>query len=283
MTRRTGFIRAATVALTSLLVLGTAFGAGASPAQAAASDAPPFTAFSLNVAFDMSTARATSDAVKAMKVGSVGGFQEYSGRADREALLRASTARGFAVFMPDGNGVNVPIVWRKARFDLVTQQSLTVYGLQPGLSKARAINVVRLRDKLSGRLYGFVNTHTISGGASAAEPTGRTRKVSLLRYHLTRLRTVVARLSQDTRGVIAVGDWNVNYLADQRKQVAGFPTSRLGDLVNFDMPATGSRGATSLLDYVVSTKTARLDRVSSRIVAPFYSDHDAVATVYQPR
>ncbi len=162
-------------ALASVLALGAATWAGTAPAQAA-SEPPPFTAFSLNVAFDMSTARATSDATKAMKTGSVGGFQEYSGRVDREALVRAAAARGFAVYMPTGTGVNIPIVWRKARFDLVSAQSTQVYGVQDRLSKARAINVVRVKDKLSGRTYAFVNTHTISGGARAALPTGNTQE-----------------------------------------------------------------------------------------------------------
>ena len=281
MHRTTTLTRPWGLLVAGLLALGTT--AATAPAPAQADPAPSFNAFTLNVAFTMSTARATSDAVHAMSLGSVGGFQEYSGRADREALARAASARGWGIYMPDNDGKNVPIVWDARRFSPVSGQSVSVYGAQGRLSKARMINVVRLRDRLTGRVYGVLNTHTISGGARSGEPTGSAARVSLLRRHIAAIRGAITTLSRSSDAVIAIGDWNVNYLNDRVKHVAGFPTATLGDLVNFDMPGTGSHGRASLLDYVVSTKSSTaLTFAGSRIAGSFHSDHDAVVTTYRP-
>ena len=78
-----------------------------------------------------------------------------------------------------------------------------------------------------------------------------------------------------------MGDLNVNYLADRVRQNEGLPTRTLGDLVNFDMPLTGSRGATSLLDYGMTVKEdGGLQLLRSRIEYGFNSDHDAVVFDY---
>ena len=78
-----------------------------------------------------------------------------------------------------------------------------------------------------------------------------------------------------------MGDLNVNYLADRVRQNEGLPTRTLGDLVNFDMPLTGSRGATSLLDYGMTVKEdGGLQLLKSRIEYGFNSDHDAVVFDY---
>lgn len=289
MTKTTRLSRAVATVASAVLAVGAAYAstpahADTTPPPATVAPTPlgaPFTAFTLNVEFTLSTPQATSDATKAMTLGSVGGFQEYSGRADRNALAQAVAARGWQIYMPAGAGVNIPIVWDAHRFSLVDTYSTLVYGDQGRLSKARAINAVRLRDTTTGRVYGFVNTHTIAGGARAAMPTNPA-KAALLRLQLARLASVISSESVGTQGVVALGDWNVNYLNDRKKRVAGFPTAVLGGLVNFDMPLTGSRGPLSLLDYVVSTKTAAFAKTISWIASPFYSDHDAVVARFQP-
>ena len=95
------------------------------------------------------------------------------------------------------------------------------------------------------------------------------------------LRDAIVGLFATTEHVFAMGDLNVNYLADRVRQNEGLPTSALGDVVNFDMPLTGSRGATSLLDYGMTVKEdSGLQLVSSRIEYGFNSDHDAVVFTY---
>ncbi|SFI56385.1 hypothetical protein SAMN05216561_11045 [Nocardioides psychrotolerans] len=78
------------------------------------------------------------------------------------------------------------------------------------------------------------------------------------------------------------GDLNVNYLADRRRQNPGLPTDRLGDLVNFDMPLTGSFNPTSLLDYGMSVKrNGGLVKTDASIVKGFNSDHWAIQFTYR--
>ena len=122
------------------------------------------------------------------------------------------------------------------------------------MTPARYINVVRLREIATGKVFGIINTHTIAQASFDAQLTDPKRiplpAASTSRCCTTRSR----RLFATTEHVFAMGDLNVNYLADRVRQNEGLPTSALGDVVNFDMPLTGSRGATSLLDYGMTVK-----------------------------
>lgn len=258
---------------------------GAPTAQAAA--APPALArlstFTLNVEYSLTTAQAISDAMHATTLGSVGGFQEFSGPRDREALAKALTAKGWSYYMPRGAGSSDPIAWDAHRFTLLGSSSVMINPELSASNPARYINSVRLRDATSGNVLAFINTHTIANASRDAMPTDPSR-VPYLRRAISMLRSTFLYNFATTENVVMVGDLNINYLADRRRQVPGFPTAELGDLVNFDMPLSGSRGPTSLLDYVMSAKDAGgLTKVASRIVTGFNSDHDAVAATYQPQ
>ena len=141
---------------------------------------------------------------------------------------------------------------------------------------------MRLRELATGKVFGFINTHTISGASFDAQATDM-HLIPRLRLHLRMLHDEILGLAGSTEHVFVGGDLNVNYLADRHRRVEGLPTSALGDVINFDMPLRGSRGPTSLLDYGMSLKHGSglvLDR--SEIVGGFNSDHDAVRLTYTP-
>ncbi len=238
-------------------------------------------AFTLNVRYTLSTEKAVADARRAMSLGSVGGFQEWSGPRDRAALRDAVAARGWEIYMPKGAGVTIPIVWSGSRFSLISASSRQVHPEETGVTPARYINSVLLRERATGAVLAFVNTHTIARASRDARPTDK-RRVPRLMRHIRLLRATVGSLFGSTANVIAVGDLNVNYLADRRRKLPGFPTRALGDVVSFDMPTAPSWGTRSLLDYVMSVRdNGGLAKSSSRIVKGFHTDHAAVVTRYR--
>ncbi len=240
-----------------------------------------FTTFTLNVCFCLSAAQAEADMVKAFTLGDVGGFQEFSDLEDRQTLMRLATERDWGWYMPaTGGGETTPVVWNRARFRLIDGQTIKAHDAVPDMTPARYINVVRLREIATGKVFGIINTHTIAQASFDAQLTDP-KRIPLLRQHLKLLHDAIVGLFATTEHVFAMGDLNVNYLADRVRQNAGLPTSALGDVVNFDMPLTGSRGATSLLDYGMTVKTdSGLSLVNSRIEYGFNSDHDAVVFTY---
>ena len=240
-----------------------------------------FTTFTLNVCFCLTALQAEADMVKAFTLGDVGGFQEFSDLEDRQTLMRLATERDWGWYMPAvGGGETTPIVWNRARFRLIDGHTIKTHDAVPDVTPARYINVVRLREIATGKVFGVINTHTIAQASFDAQLTDP-KRIPLLRQHLKLLHDEIVALFTTTEHVFAMGDLNVNYLADRVRQNEGLPTSALGDVVNFDMPLTGSRGATSLLDYGMTVKNdSGLQLVTSRIEYGFNSDHDAVVFTY---
>jgi len=242
-----------------------------------------YTTFTLNVLHDLNAAKAEQDIRKAMTLGDVGGFQEMSDAEDRQTVMRVAQELDYGWYMPvNGGGGAIPIVWNRARFRLIDGHSTMVHPGEEGVTPARFINVVRLREIATGKVFGYINTHTIAQASFDAQATNM-NLIPRLRKHLQMLREEIVALSGSTEFVFAGGDLNVNYLADRRRQVPGLPTSALGSVVSFDMPLEGSRGPTSLLDYGMSLKNGGglvLDH--SQIVHGFNSDHDAVQLTYTP-
>ncbi|MGZ6744295.1 MAG: hypothetical protein ACXVD0_00210 [Nocardioides sp.] len=250
---------------------------------AAAPSSPTYTTFTLNIRHDLGPTKARQDMRKALTtLGDAGGFQEMSDLEDRQSLMRLCDRLGWGWYMPKDVGQEIPIVWNRDRFRLIDGHTVKVHDAVAGMTPARYINVVRLREVATGKVFGFINTHTIaqaSYDAQASDP----KRIPLLRKHLRMLRHEILALFAATEHVFVSGDLNVNYLADRRRRVPGLPTAELGDLVSFDMPLAGSRGPTSLLDYGMTVKNAGgLQLASSRIVHGWNSDHDAVQLTYRP-
>lgn len=249
----------------------------------AALPSPTYRTFTLNVAFPLSTQKATADAKRALTLGDVGGFQEFSQQPDRDALLKLLQRKDWGWYMPLGAGVAIPIVWNRDRFRLISGKSVKVHGPEKNVTPSRYINVVRLRELATGKVFGYVNTHMISGASRDAQLSNM-KRIPRLRKHLEMLRTEIETLFLSTEHVFVGGDFNVNFLADRRRRNPGLPTDRLGDLVDFDMPLGASWGRQSLLDYGLSVReNGGLALTGSRIVPGFHSDHRAIVFDYEVR
>ncbi len=293
-TRRARLLSSFTPVLLALglsVSLGTGLGsvtagstapAGELRLAAAALVSPSYTTFTLNIRHDMRKAKARADMIKAFTLGDVGGLQEMSELEDRQTLIELAQERDWGWYMPNDGGVAIPIIWKRERFRMIDGRTIRTHGPENKVTPSRYINVVRLRELATGKVFGFINTHTIAQASYDAQASDM-RRIPRLRKHLRMLRREIIRLSASTEHVFATGDLNVNYLADRRRQVAGLPTDALGGLVSFDMPLEGSRGPTSLLDYGMTLKEdSGLQLTESQIVRGFHSDHDAVVFTYDP-
>lgn len=248
-------------------------------AQALAS--PTYRTFTINIKHDLNKTKALADMKRALTLGDAGGMQEMSDAEDRESLIALCKAQDWGWYMPNEGGVAIPIVWDRDRFRLIDGHTVKVHGPQNGVTPSRYINVVRLREVATGKVFGYINTHVISGASRDAQLSNMDR-IPRLRLHLKMLRLEIQGLFKHTEHVFISGDLNVNYLADRRRQNPGLPTDRLGDLVNFDMPLTGSFNPTSLLDYGMSVKrNGGLVKTDARIVKGFNSDHWAIRFTYR--
>ncbi len=258
-------------------------GAGVAPIVPVAAALPSATyrTFTLNVCHCLGPRKAMADVRKALALGDAGGLQEFSQLEDRQNLMALLKDKDWGWYMPTGHGVAIPIVWDRQRFRLIEGRSVMTHGAQDKVTPARYINTVRLRELTTGKVFGFINTHTIAQASRDAQLSNMNR-IPRLRKHLRMLRAEIKRLAGTTEHVFAAGDLNVNYLADRRRRLPGLPTDALGDLVNFDMALTGSRGTTSLLDYAMTLrKGSGFDRTSATVVRGFNSDHDAVVVTYR--
>ena len=110
--------------------------------------------------------------VKAFTLGDVGGFQEFSDLEDRQTLMRLATERDWGWYMPaTGGGETTPVVWNRARFRLIDGQTIKAHDAVPDMTPARYINVVRLREIATGKVFGIINTHTIAQASFDAQLT----------------------------------------------------------------------------------------------------------------
>ncbi|GAB3766356.1 hypothetical protein GCM10027600_16340 [Nocardioides ginsengisegetis] len=250
---------------------------------AAAPASPTYTTFTLNIRHDLGKRKARQDMRKALTtLGDAGGFQEMSDLVDRQTLMRLCKDLDWGWYMPKDEGQEIPIVWDRSRFRIIDGHTVKVHGPEEGVTPSRYINVVRLREQATGKVFGFINTHTIAQASYDAQATDMHR-IPRLRKHFRMLRREILALFASTEHVFVSGDLNVNYLADRKRRVKGLPTDELGDLVSFDMPLQGSRGPTSLLDYGMTVKDGSgLELAHSRIVHGWNSDHDAVQLTYRP-
>ena len=158
------------------------------------------------------------------------------------------------------------------------------------VSPARYINSVRLTDRESGRVIGFINSHAIAKGSFDAQYGGKDdtydQDPNILDayntpYLLEHFRVIAAEISQmqtHTSNFAVTGDFNVNFIADQRRRLPGFPTAMFGETMNFDMPT--AEAGSSLLDYVITLKGGGLILTSSTLVKGLNTDHPAVVATY---
>ena len=152
----------------------------------------------------MSLEKATADIDLVAAQGAVIGWQEIH-KLYRPAVRALD---GFTTYWPgartsrDANAV--PISWRTARFELVASGVKRTHFGRPGVTPARYIAWVVLRDRRSGETFWRVNTHYISGAWS----THRERRPRWEKHDRKLGKVVLHLLSEHgPRGIIG-GDFN---------------------------------------------------------------------------
>lgn len=158
------------------------------------------------------------------------------------------------------------------------------------VSPARYINSVRLTDHESGRVIGFINSHAIAKGSFDAQYGGKDDtydndpnnldifNTTYLLEHFRVIANEIELMRALTSNLVVTGDFNVNFVADQRRQLPGFPTAMFGATMNFDMPL--AQAGQSLLDYLMTLKGGGLTLRSSNLVRGLNTDHPAVVATY---
>lgn len=253
-----------------------------------------------NSAASIGAGAATSDIVGVVRKGRphVLALQEM-GSADRRARVRRAlvTCRdcGFRAFVPSGAvAASTPILWRDRRLALVGSSSRQVTpaqrvgprGAGPSVLRARYVNVVHLRDRITGRHLYVLNNHAVpTVQTSAGQPNPRAGgRLEMYRKHMRGVQQIVQRLRGTGAAVFVVGDLNVSYRSDRLAQPRLFPYSRMREVgMRASYEATGlpRRGthvlrnghSLRLIDYVYYLRRRGSLPVEQRIMGGFRSDH----------
>lgn len=256
-----------------------------------------------NTAATLGARAAAQDVVGVVRKGRphVLALQEM-GNPDRRALVRRAlvgcTRCAYRAFVP-GSAVpaSTPILWREGRLELVRPFSRQVTsatrvgprGAGPAVIRAKYVNGVHLRDRLTGRHVYVLNNHTVpTVQTGEGLPNKRLpARLGIYRKHMQGLQEIVSRLRRTGAAVLVVGDLNVNYRSDRRTRPRLFPYTRLGAVgmrSSFEarLPRRGthvlrrSGGSQRLIDYVYVMRRRGSPALDNRIMGGFRSDHRPV-------
>ncbi|GMU03509.1 hypothetical protein KH5H1_76310 [Corallococcus caeni] len=99
---------------------------------------------------------------------------------------------------------SIAISWRKNKFEKTGDGSRLTHGGEAGVTPARFVNWVVLKNLTTGAKLAFINTHYISGAWNGEHPERQER----WRTHNAVVREVVAELLGRGLPVVLVGDFN---------------------------------------------------------------------------
>ncbi|WNG17278.1 endonuclease/exonuclease/phosphatase family protein [Cystobacter fuscus] len=99
---------------------------------------------------------------------------------------------------------SIAISWRKNKYEKTGDGSRLTHGGDEGVTPARFVNWVVLKNKDTGAKLAFINTHYISGAWNGEHPERQER----WRTHNAVVREVVAELLSRGLPVVLVGDFN---------------------------------------------------------------------------
>ncbi|WP_426753825.1 endonuclease/exonuclease/phosphatase family protein [Myxococcus sp. Y35] len=99
---------------------------------------------------------------------------------------------------------SIAISWRKNKYERTGGGSRLTHGGEAGVTPARFVNWVVLKNKETGAKLAFINTHYISGAWNGQHPERQER----WRTHNAVVREVVAELRGRGLPVVLVGDFN---------------------------------------------------------------------------
>lgn len=212
------------------------------------------------------------------------GVQELNPEGRRRAV---ETRMGRSWGVSSGNN-SVPILWNKARYQLLAEGSEKVFDIEriedgvAGVSIGpKSIPWVQLRDKGTGAVFFVANYHIVPSIDRSGRPN--TQNPKRLALYQRQMIATVAVVNQLRRygPVFVTGDFNVDARRDALAADPSFPYSQLraaGLASNWSIlgyPKAGTQSGGRLIDYVwANTATATLTR---QTIAPSYgSDHKAV-------
>lgn len=282
--------------------------AGATTPALAATTTDPGTSPVRIVTYNMEYGR-TTDAVVgdirrlASEKADVIGLQEM-GSADRRAavldqVVDCSTCV-YDAFMPNTREQNaVPILYKWSKFRLLDSGGTKVSertfvgakGAGPSTLKAKWVNWVLLRHRITGQNMYVLNNHAVPSaqGAGGARNLDHPERVELYRQHMEGLKAMVTEFTATGSAVFSTGDFNVNYRTDSVTRDPYFPYYNMS-MVNVHAsfralgePELGTHTGGSgerLIDYVFALRHAAVTAKAQTILTGFTSDHRPLLVRY---
>ncbi len=229
----------------------------------------------------------------------ISGLREVGARSDVigvQELNPESRRRGVATRMGTTWGVSngnnsVPILWSKARYQLLAEGSEGVSniehvegGVVAASSGPESIQWVQLRDISTGAVFFVVNDHIVPSVDRKGHPnTQNPKQLALYQRQMSTLLAVIGQLRR-YGPVFVTGDFNIDAQRDAKVADPAFPYQQLGAaglasnwrLLGY--PTAGTHARDRLIDYVWAT-TATATLIRQMIVPAYGSNHEAVVVV----
>lgn len=199
---------------------------------------------------------------------------------------------GWTAYAPPGGGLEDVVMWRTASIGFVSAQ---VVAMCPKVraQPARWANVVTLGDLATGRRFTIVDTHSDTGVERDGASIAGSPYVPVGLQQWQNLRALVNSLSGS---VIGMGDFNIDWNADQLVRDPNLWSANLDDVLEMNWSRFGTEGykatqgiadavsrpsATAVPRYIDGVFLKRsavgpIDFESQRVVTDMYSDHNAV-------
>jgi hypothetical protein len=257
-----------------------------------------------NSAAGVTTKRAVADITRLAATSDVVALQEMGSWARRSAvaatLLDCETCT-FDGFMPiPAVPGSTPIIWNSERFRLkesgTRQVSVDTFvgkaGAGPATLRAKYINFVLLRDRMTGVKFYVFNNHAVPSvqGAGGRADARYPKRLELYRQHMEGLKAIIAERTARNRAVFVTGDLNVNFRRDRIVQDPLFPYSNLRQVdvhashVTLGEPKIGTHAHGSgsrLIDYVLHQSHPAVVPMQQQVLTGYSSDHRPLVTAFQ--
>ena len=274
------------VAVSALMALDCSSG------PAAAVGEVPVRVGTYNILAGLSPETFENAVVALMARSDVAGLQEVNSR-DKETVLGSLSAYGWGYYRAArGHGEQNPVIWNQARFQLQDARTIRVAGVTDvgdemggkngGIVRAHYVSVVRLKDSSTGQNISVINGHLPPGAVKAGEKwPGRPRLFDRFVAELTAV-TTVTRSESAWGQVFVMGDFNVGWVADDKRRKRLLPLRTFGRMGMASMWATerpAGKGThnDALIDQIYSSGPAARATVHFDID---YSDHRPAVAEY---
>ena len=143
-----------------------------------------------------------------------------------------------------------------------------MHGGEAHISPNRSVAWVKLKNKATGETMIHMNTHLVSGAWNSRHTASDPWRKAMWNQHIEKMGRLIERFEKQGHPVTITGDFNRNHF------------KVFGNKVAYDSKIhVGTHGGATL-DYVMSTRTEALKRLSTRVDDHFASDHNALIVRY---